>query len=96
MKSIKIYYRLLSVISCFIILTFSCVNKKNVEKWRYVEIYSRDKSQVITVITLGDKRYLMDGKHKKIPNDGYLLLDISEVDHLGDGISVCWNESGYK
>lgn len=38
----------------------------------------------------------MDGKHKKIPNDGYLLLDISEVDPLGDGISVCWNESDYK
>lgn len=38
----------------------------------------------------------MNGKHEKIPIDNYLLLDLSEVDRLGDGFSICWNDNGYS
>ncbi|WP_348725405.1 hypothetical protein [Tenacibaculum sp. 190524A05c] len=39
----------------------------------------------------------MNGTHNKIPSDNYLLLDLLEVDPLGDGFSICWNDSnGYK
>ena len=96
MSLIRIRYRALVVVLFFTMIIISCGNKNNIEKWRYVEISPQDKSQIITIITIGDKRYFMDGRHKKIPDDGYLLLDISEVDRLGDGISVCWNEFGYK
>ncbi|CAM1360314.1 conserved hypothetical protein [Tenacibaculum litopenaei] len=83
-----------------IILIFtlnSCKKNKPQEKWQHIEISPKDKSQLVTIITKGDKRYIMNGTHHKIPNDDYLLLDLSEVDRLGDGFSVCWNESnGYK
>lgn len=75
----------------------SCGQEKRQEKWRHIEISPLNNSQVITVITEGDKRYFMNGKHKDIPDDNYLLLDLSKVDRLGDGFSICWNEpNGYK
>lgn len=92
----QIHDRAFVVCLLLCLLICSCEKKNNIEKWRYIEISPEDKSQVITIITLGNNRYFMDGKHRKIPNDGYLLLDISEVDRLGDGISVCWNETSYK
>lgn len=76
------------------LIIFSCTNKE--EKWRGVEIQPIDKSQIITIITIKNQRYIMDGKVSQIPQDGYILLDIAEVDALGDAISVCWNDSGYK
>ncbi len=80
-----------------IIVIFPCCNEKQRgENWRHVEIHPKDNSQTITIITEENKRYIMDGKHDKVPDDGYLLLDISQVDQLGDGVSVCWNESGHK
>lgn len=78
------------------ILLISCGQEKRLEKWRHIEISPLDGSQVVTVITKEEKRYLMNGRHKDIPDDNYLLLDLSEVDRLGDGFSVCWNENGYK
>lgn len=89
--------------SFFIIIFFNltifsaCIGKKsNREQWRHVEIYPKDKSQTITIITNGNQRYIIAGKHDKIPYKGFLLLDISKVDRLGDGISICWNDSGYR
>ncbi len=90
-------YLLINFITLIILslLSSSCY-KKN-EKWKHVEISPLDGSQVITIITKGNKRYVMDGKHNKIPKKGYLLLDISMVDQLGDAILVCWNDSSvYK
>lgn len=79
------------------IWVFSTSCKKNdYEAWRHVELSPLDDSQTITIITKENKRYIMNGKHKNIPKDNYLLLDLSRVDQLGDGISICWNEDGYK
>ena len=75
----------------------SCWQKKEQEKWRHIEISPIDKSQTITVITKDKKRYFINGKHNEIPKDKYLLLDLSEVDRLGDGFSICWDDpKGYK
>ena len=79
------------------LLFVSCLHKTKFEKWRHIEISPRDKSQVITVITEGNKRYFIEGQYDKIPNDNYLVLDLSNVDKLGDGFSICWDDStGYK
>ena len=94
----KIQY---NYIICLFILTVfilnSCRQSKEQEKWRHIEISPIDKSQTITVITKGTKRYFINGKHTEIPSDNYLLLDLSAVDRLGDGFSVCWDDpKGYK
>lgn len=81
----------------FIFILNSCIQNKTHEKWRHIEISPMDKSQTITIITKGDKRYFINGKHSTIPNDNYLLLDLSKVAPLGDGFSICWNDSnGYR
>jgi len=90
----------ISIIKCLglaltFFLLFTCF-KKEEEKWRHIEISPLDNSQTITVITKGDKRFFMNGKHTTIPKDNYLLLDLSMVDRLGDGFSICWDENGYK
>jgi len=91
------YAKVLFIVLVLPFVFISCNNKKKkIEKWRHVEIYPLDKSQVITIITKGNKRYVMNGVHSEIPKEDYLLLDISKVDALGDGISVCWNDSGYR
>jgi len=79
-----------------LIIVYGCKEKNSDEKWRHVELQPLDKSQTITIITQDDKRYFINGVHKNIPSDGYLLVDMSKVDPLGDGISVCWNDSGHK
>jgi len=87
-----------SILFLFLTSVFlSCEQEKSKEKWRHVEISSRNQSQVITIITDGNKRYFIPGKHKHIvPKDEYLLVDLSKVDALGDAISVCWSDSGHK
>lgn len=80
----------------FTVILVSCGQEKKQEEWHHIEISPLDGSQVVTVITKGEKRYIMNGKHKDIPDDNYLLLDLSKVDRLGDGFSVCWDENGYK
>lgn len=86
--------------NCFLLINvvifYSSCKQRIEEPWRHIEVCPIDKTQIITVITKGDKRYFMNGKHDDVPNDGYLLLDISQVDPLGDGVSVCWHDSGHK
>lgn len=82
------------ILIAFILVLNSCNEK---EKWRHIELYPKNGSQTITVITKGTKRYFMNGKHNEVPKDNYILIDISNVDRLGDGVSVCWNKHGkYK
>ena len=98
MSKFKINHWFLLCSAAFIGLVnfVSCSNTVKYEKWRHVQIQPKDRSQTVTIITEGDKRYIMYGKHEKIPEDGYLLLDMSKVDRLGDAISICWNDNGYK
>jgi len=75
----------------------SCERNKILQKWQHIVISPLDNSQEVTVITKGQKRYFINGSHNEIPKGNYLLVDLSEVDHLGDGFSVCWNDpAGYK
>lgn len=96
MLPIRSSNKILSVFLIFILFVCSCKQENRYEKWKHIEIFPKDKSQVITIITTDDKRYIMNGKHNKIPDDNYLLLDLSKVDPLGDGFSICWDENGYN
>jgi hypothetical protein len=84
------------IVFLFTLILASCGQEKRLEKWRHIEISPLDNSQVVTVITKEKKRYIMNGKYKSIPDDNYLLLDLSKVDQLGDGFSICWDDNGYK
>lgn len=93
--------KMISIKSLFISVFYtslfiSCGQSVKEEKWRHVEISPSDGSQVVTIITKEDKRYIMAGSHEKIPSSNYLLLDLSKVDRLGDAISICWNEGGFE
>lgn len=79
-----------------LIILASCIHSPKEEKWRKVFIQPKDQSQIITIITENNKRYFMNGEHHFIPEDDYLLLDISKVDPLGDAIGVCWDDFNYK
>ena len=61
-------------------------------------LYSSDKTQVISVISdyNKNKRFVINGKYKSIPENGYIELDISEVPKIGDELGVCWNINGHK
>jgi len=65
-------------------------------RWRKVQISSPDDKNHITIITLGDERYIINGKHENVPKSNYALVDISKVDRLGDEIGICWNQNGYQ
>tara|TARA_R110002073_G_scaffold326979_1_gene507322 strand:+ start:2098 stop:2445 length:348 start_codon:yes stop_codon:yes gene_type:complete len=50
----------------------------------------------VTVITHGDIRYIINGKHSSTPKSDYIKLDVSGIDKLGDGIGVCWKNEKYE
>lgn len=60
-------------------------------------ISSPDKREYITVITEKDVRYIIEGRHESVPEEGYIKLDISTTTELSDAIYICWrrhNEGG--
>jgi hypothetical protein len=75
----------------FLYCSISCSSNKNI-----LFIESPDKSSTITVITESDVRYIIDGKHRKVPSSNYVKLDISKVSPIGDQIGICWGIEGYK
>lgn len=58
--------------------------------------YSLDKSQCITVMDKGDVRYVIDGKHSKVPTSDYVKLNISRIDRVRDVIYLCWQTEEYE
>lgn len=93
----KVNYNYLICFFTLLVISMNSCTKVKPEKWRHIKISPLDKTQVVTVITKGNKRYFMNGEHAKVPNDNYLLLDLSKVDRLGDGFSICWNDPvGYN
>lgn len=76
---IKITFILLNVIS-------ACGE----DKCRKIQISSPDEKQYITIITVDDNRYIMNGKHDKILSSNCALVDISKVSKLGDEVGICW------
>lgn len=76
-------------LSVIILIMFSSCNKER------LFIYSKDKKQCITVITYRDSgiRYVINGKHFKIPDTNYIKLDVSHIGSLADGILGCWQKN---
>ncbi|TRO66770.1 hypothetical protein [Christiangramia sabulilitoris] len=55
------------------------------------KIYSPDKSQIITIITKDQIRYIINGDVENIPDSNFVKLDISQIDPVSDEIGICWN-----
>jgi hypothetical protein len=58
-----------------------------------IYIYTPDKKQCITVFNIDTLRYIMVGKHSKVPNSNYIKLDVSRVPLIGDALYMCWKDS---
>lgn len=61
-----------------------------------IYIYTPDKAQCITVFDNDEIRYIVNGKHEKIPDTNYIKLDVTKVPTLGDGIWICWKNQKYN
>lgn len=78
-------------IFCIVEVLFGCLSVSNTQSWQHVELFPADSSQVITIMTQGDYRYIANGRYNALPTSNYLKLDMSRVDALGNGVSVCWS-----
>ncbi len=85
--------RILLVVMLFMFLSCGSERKNNV-----IYLYSKDKSQVVSIISNYSKkeRIIAVGKHTSKPKKGYIELDISETTKLDDEFGICWNSNGYK
>jgi hypothetical protein len=80
----------LFLVICLIFLFIGCNRRK------VIYFYSLDKSQCITVINENNIRFIIDGKHKKVPKDNFIKLDTQFIDYLGDCFHVCWKNEQYE
>lgn len=79
------------IVSIFALITlFGCSSKNR------IYVYSPNKKQCITIITENKIRYIIEGKHRKVPDTNYVKVDLSQVDKIADGIAGCWENNGYK
>ncbi len=78
-----------------LIAFFSCGSER---KSNVIYLYSKDKSQVVSIISDYTKkeRIIALGKHTSKPKKDYIELDISKTTKLDDQIGICWNSNGYK
>ncbi|WP_289062617.1 hypothetical protein [uncultured Zobellia sp.] len=60
------------------------------------KLFSSDKNRCVSIITMGDTRYIINGNHSTVPKSDYIKLDISSISSLGDEIGVCWNNGKYQ
>lgn len=79
------------ITSIFILILFLGCSSKN-----RIYVYSANKKQCVTIITESHYRYIINGKHRNIPDANYVKIDISQVDKIGDGIAGCWETNNYK
>ncbi|MNQ29924.1 hypothetical protein D3C85_432530 [compost metagenome] len=85
--------RILLVIILFVIFSCGSERRSNV-----IYLYSKDKSQVVSIISNYSKneRIIAVGKHFSKPKNNYIELDISKITELNDQFGICWNSNGYK
>ena len=85
--------RILLVIVLFVFFSCGSERKNNV-----IYLYSKDKSQVVSIISDYTKkeRIIAVGKHTSKPKKDYIELDISKTTKLDDQFGICWNSNGYK
>ncbi|TKC12374.1 hypothetical protein FA048_01785 [Pedobacter polaris] len=82
------FISMLLFIGCFVLV--SC-NK------RVDHFYSPDKKQCISIITEGNIRYIMDGRHNSVPKSDFVKIDLSKIDrHVADEIVGCWSRDKLK
>lgn len=74
----------------FAVLLTGCGRK------HHIYIYTPDKNQCVTIFDNDEIRYIIDGKHKTIPDTNYIKLDVTKVPTMGDGIWICWENQEYK
>lgn len=85
--------RILLVFILFVIFSCGSERKNNV-----IYLYSKDKSQIVSIISNYSKneRIIAVGKHFSKPKNNYIELDISKTTELNDQFGICWNSNGYK
>ena len=85
--------RILLVIVMFVFFSCGSERKNNV-----IYLYSKDKSQVVSIISDYTKkeRIIAVGKHTSKPKKDYIELDISKTTKLDDQFGICWNTNGHK
>jgi hypothetical protein len=71
------------------------INSCNIHNRKNFLIYSPDKKQCVIIITSGETRYIINGKHNSIPKSNYVKIDKSQIDPIGDEIGVCWKNENY-
>lgn len=83
--------------ACYTLFHFGCTET--------IYFYPPDKSQCITVITenwtrLRGKpdrfRYIIAGKHDKVPEKNFVKLDIDSGDRYRSAFYVCWKTEQYE
>ncbi|PQJ16577.1 hypothetical protein [Aureicoccus marinus] len=79
----------------FFLAFFSCGSER---KNNVIHLYSKDKSQVVSIISNYNKkeRIIAVGKHISKPVKDYIELDISKTTKLDDQFGICWNTNGHK
>lgn len=88
-------YLIVNRLLCIAVFSILCScgsEKRN----SFIYLYSKDKTQVVTIITYLNKkeRVIANGKHTLKPKKDYYILDISNITELGDEIGVCWKTNG--
>ncbi|TKG90695.1 hypothetical protein EYV94_22785 [Puteibacter caeruleilacunae] len=78
----------------FVFGVYSYLNHR-FTRWERIIIESPDKTNYITIITKDSVRYIMNGKHRNVPESNYAKLDISNISPIGDEIDICWHINGY-
>ena len=76
----------------YILLLLLFINCNSNPRSSRIYLYSRDKTQVITIFSdyYNNERIIAEGKLNTAPKDRYVKLNISNVTELGDEIGVCW------
>lgn len=76
----------------YIVIFWMVLSLSGCNTTKVLYIYSPDKTQCITVFNNDSLRYIVNGKHKKIPDSEYIKLDMQNIDQLGDQLYICWKE----
>ncbi len=82
----------------FVIMLFTFLNCNSERDSNVIHLYSKDKSQVVSIISNYTKkeRIIAVGKHTSKPKKDYIELDISKTTELDDQFGICWNSNGHK
>lgn len=90
--------QLIKTILYCIFITINLIQCSSERSTALLFLYSKDKKNVVTVITDLSKheRIIANGKHFQAPPTDFYKLDISNISELGDEIGVCWKEKGWE